>query len=93
VEHSEQTIYDFLALETLRRQGHRRVIVWCTNRGCLNRRPFEVERLIARFGPGVSLVMLARRAHCTACGRWGAHVEPARPPEPGAPEAYPGHSQ
>jgi len=44
---TEQTIYDFLALETLRRQGHRRVMVWCTNWGCLNWRPFEVEKPIA----------------------------------------------
>ena len=51
-----------------------------------------VRGLLARFGPGAPLVMLARRARCTVCGARGAHVQPLPPPAAGvmAEFRYPG---
>lgn len=41
--------------------------------------------LIAKCGPGATLLTPARRARCGGCGRRSCHVQPAEPPAPGTP--------
>jgi hypothetical protein len=87
-----EPVYAHDALETLRRAGVTHLELWCSGRNrerprepCLRRETVPIGTLIARYGPAVTLVMVARRARCGSCGRRGGHVQPAPPPGPGMP--------
>jgi len=75
--------YPPFALGWLHAHGCRAVELWCVRRPCTHRKPVALSLLLARFGPGAPLVMLARRARCTVCGGRGAHVQPVSPPADG----------
>lgn len=78
-------VYSSDALETFVRQGATRLQFWCVTPNCLNRDTVDIRMLLARYGPEMSLVMLARKARCRFCGRRGCHVQPAPPPAIGQP--------
>jgi len=82
-------IYADDALGTFARQGATHLQLWCVGPGCLNRDQVPIDRLVGRYGPEMSLVMIARKARCRHCGRRGCHVQPAPPPVQGQP----GHQQ
>ena len=75
--------YPPFALGWLHAHGCRAVELWCIRWPCTHWKPLQVRDLLARFGPGAPLVMLARRARCTVCGSRGAHVQPVPPPAGG----------
>ena len=65
------------ALETWRRRGATTVEFWCVGNtmNCSYWFATAIEAAIEHWGPGTSLVMLARRARCKACGKKGCHVQ------------------
>lgn len=81
-------VYAEDAIGTFVRQGATNLQFWCVSPGCLNRDTLPLRALVARYGPAMPLVMLARRARCRQCGRRGCHVQPMPPPAPGQP-GYP----
>jgi hypothetical protein len=89
--------YGFDALATLEAKNVDRIQFWCVRREsrgthdphCMHWETMKIEDAIARFGPGTTLVMLARRARCSLCGARGCHVQPAQPQAPG----HPGHRE
>jgi hypothetical protein len=72
------------SLDALRADGVEALDFWCvgSRRACRNRRTVALDELIEEFGGKTCLITLARRATCRACGRRGAHVQPAEPPLP-----------
>lgn len=78
-------VYAGDALGTFVRQGATHLQFWCVTPNCLNRDSVAIQALISRYGPAMSLVMLARKARCRHCGRRGCHVQPAPPPSRGQP--------
>jgi len=74
--------YGFDALATLKARNVDAIAFWCVRnaRRCVNRHTMRIDDAIARFGPGTSLVMLARRSRCRQCGALGCHVQPDAPP-------------
>lgn len=76
--------YAYHSLDMWRRAGTRRVEFWCLS--CSHWHAVAIDTLIAKAGPGTSLVMLARRATCSRCKRRGCHVQPEPPPAPGTPD-------
>jgi len=65
------------ALETWRRLGATCVEFWCvgSTQNCSYWLTVDIEMAIEKWGPGTSLVMLARRARCKVCGKKGCHVQ------------------
>ncbi|MBP2303345.1 hypothetical protein [Azospirillum picis] len=71
-------------IETLRRAGAEFIEFWCVGgradgRKCEHRKAVRISDIIAKLGPEISLIMLARRARCERCGKRGCHVQPSAP--------------
>ncbi len=62
------------ALETLRRAGHRDILIRCLNRRCSHFHTLPIDELIATYGPGYMVYWLAKRLRCQFCKRYGAHI-------------------
>lgn len=78
--------YDHDSLGGLAARGTAALQIWCLAPRCRHRSHVAIDALIARLGPHIGLLQLARRLRCTACGRSGCYPEPARPPAPGTPD-------
>ncbi len=80
-------VYGHGALEMLRREGAEAIEIWCVSSGsrCSNRVTVPIGSAIERWGPGMPLVLIARRARCRSCGGRGAHVQLAAPPAGSSP--------
>lgn len=77
-------IYDHMALGTLKRAAYDGLRIQCVNPSCKNWHSMPLDDAIAAMGPAAGINMLAWRCRCRHCGQRGAHVEPGRPPGPGA---------
>ncbi len=71
-------IYGQGALVWWQEQGFDWVEFWCVGTRCEHRHALKIADAIARFGPGESLVMLARRSRCALCQKRGCHVQAVR---------------
>ena len=64
------------AIEAWRARGATRVQFWCVgNPRCSNRYDIAINDVIEKWGPSMTLVMLARQARCRQCGKRGSHVQ------------------
>lgn len=84
--------FGYHSLDWCRRRGVQNLSFWCvggheklSRHPCTHWQEVPVAVLIGKLGPGLSLVMLARRARCAACGKRGCHVELVTPPGSGQP--------
>ncbi|WP_042700954.1 hypothetical protein [Azospirillum sp. B506] len=69
-------------LEDWRQSGCLYVEFWCLGPGCNHMERVHIEKLIGKAKTSTPFVELACKARCSACGRWGCHVQPADPPKP-----------
>lgn len=78
------------ALETIRRAGHRDILVRCLGRKCKHFYTLPLDRLIAEHGPSYQVLWIAKRLKCQFCGHRGAHVAwDSLAPPPMASDAIP----
>lgn len=63
------------ALGKLRQGGVRVLHAYCVRPGCSHWSWLSIDDLLKRMDAATTLVMLARKVRCGACGARGAHVQ------------------
>jgi len=79
------TSYAYDALGALQGAGITHLDFCCVGTSCERRSRVSLAALIARHGPAISLVEIAREAKCASCLHHGAHIQPSEPRPPRSP--------